>query len=97
MANFKAADFLALMERERITYTLIVPAMYNLCLLQPDFERYDLSAWRIGGFGGHRCPCRPSNALPNRCRAEADECLRRNRDHLARDPDAAAVHRRARG
>jgi long-chain acyl-CoA synthetase len=56
MANFKAADFLALMERERITYTLIVPAMYNLCLLQPDFERYDLSSWRIGGFGGAPMP-----------------------------------------
>jgi acyl-CoA synthetase (AMP-forming)/AMP-acid ligase II len=56
MANFKAANFLALMERERITYTLIVPAMYNLCLLQSDFERYDLSTWRIGGFGGAPMP-----------------------------------------
>jgi acyl-CoA synthetase (AMP-forming)/AMP-acid ligase II len=56
MANFKAADFLALMERERATYTVIVPAMYNLCLLQPDFARYDLSAWRIGGFGGAPMP-----------------------------------------
>ena len=56
MANFKAADFLALMQRERISYTLIVPAMYNLCLLQPDFARYDLSAWRIGGFGGAPMP-----------------------------------------
>ena len=56
MANFKAADFLALMERERISYTVIVPAMYNLCLLQPDFGRYDLSAWRIGGFGGAPMP-----------------------------------------
>jgi acyl-CoA synthetase (AMP-forming)/AMP-acid ligase II len=56
MATFKAGDFLALMERERITYTLIVPAMYNLCLLQPDVERYDLSHWRIGGFGGAPMP-----------------------------------------
>ena len=34
----------------------MVPAMYNLCLLQPDFDRYDLSSWRIGGFGGAPMP-----------------------------------------
>jgi long-chain acyl-CoA synthetase len=33
-----------------------VPAMYNLCLLQPDFDSYDLSSWRIGGFGGAPMP-----------------------------------------
>jgi long-chain acyl-CoA synthetase len=30
--------------------------MYNLCLLQADFDTYDLSAWRIGGFGGAPMP-----------------------------------------
>lgn len=49
---FKADHFLALAERERMTYTLMVPAMYNLCLVQSDCTRYDLSAWRIGAFGG---------------------------------------------
>ena len=34
----------------------MVPAMYNLCLLQPDFDSYDLSSWRIGGFGGAPMP-----------------------------------------
>jgi long-chain acyl-CoA synthetase len=34
----------------------MVPAMYNLCLLQPDFDSYDLSNWRIGGFGGAPMP-----------------------------------------
>jgi acyl-CoA synthetase (AMP-forming)/AMP-acid ligase II len=34
----------------------MVPAMYNLCLLQPDFDNYDLSGWRIGGFGGAPMP-----------------------------------------
>jgi acyl-CoA synthetase (AMP-forming)/AMP-acid ligase II len=53
---FKAADFIALAERERMTHTLIVPAMYNLCLLQPDFARRDLSAWRVGGYGGAPMP-----------------------------------------
>jgi long-chain acyl-CoA synthetase len=53
---FKAADFLALAARERMTHTVLVPAMYNLCLLQPDFDRHDLSAWRIGGYGGAPMP-----------------------------------------
>jgi acyl-CoA synthetase (AMP-forming)/AMP-acid ligase II len=52
MRTFKAADFLAIAERERMTQTLMVPAMYNLCLLEPGFEAADLSAWRLGGFGG---------------------------------------------
>jgi len=30
--------------------------MYNLCLLQPDFDSCDLSSWRIGGFGGAPMP-----------------------------------------
>jgi long-chain acyl-CoA synthetase len=33
-----------------------VPAMYNLCLLQADFDRHDLSSWRIGGYGGAPMP-----------------------------------------
>jgi acyl-CoA synthetase (AMP-forming)/AMP-acid ligase II len=54
--EFKAADYLKLAARERVTYTVLVPAMYNLCLLQPDFDSYDLSSWRIGGFGGAPMP-----------------------------------------
>jgi long-chain acyl-CoA synthetase len=56
VAEFKAADYLKVAARERVTYTVMVPAMYNLCLLQADFESYDLSAWRIGGFGGAPMP-----------------------------------------
>jgi long-chain acyl-CoA synthetase len=52
MRTFKAADFLELAERERMTQTLLVPAMYNLCLMEPRFPRTDLSVWRLGGFGG---------------------------------------------
>jgi long-chain acyl-CoA synthetase len=53
---FKAADFLALAAKEKATYTLMVPAMYNLCLLQASFDDYDLSAWRIGAYGGSPMP-----------------------------------------
>jgi long-chain acyl-CoA synthetase len=56
LPDFKAAAFLALAEAERMTHTIIVPAMYNLCLMSPDFGSRDLSAWRIGGFGGAPMP-----------------------------------------
>jgi long-chain acyl-CoA synthetase len=56
MPTFRAADFLALAAAERMTYTMMVPAMYNLCLLQPDFAEFDLSAWRIGSYGGAPMP-----------------------------------------
>ncbi len=56
MPEFKAAEYLKLAARERVTYTVMVPAMYNLCLLQPDFDSTDLSSWRIGGFGGAPMP-----------------------------------------
>ena len=56
MPEFKAAAYLKVAARERVTYTVMVPAMYNLCLLQPDFDSYDLSSWRIGGFGGAPMP-----------------------------------------
>lgn len=56
LRQFKAADCLKLIERERVTHTLIVPAMYNLFLLDPEFDSYDLSSWRIGGYGGAPMP-----------------------------------------
>jgi acyl-CoA synthetase (AMP-forming)/AMP-acid ligase II len=52
LSAFKAGDYLRLAERERITHTVLVPAMYQLCLLQEDVSRFDLAAWRVGGFGG---------------------------------------------
>ena len=56
MPYFKARLFLELVERERATATLMVPAMYNLCLLDPDFDRFDLSSWKVGAFGGAPMP-----------------------------------------
>ena len=55
-AEFRAEDFIASAARERMTYTLMVPAMYSLCLLRGGMEAHDLSAWRIGGFGGAPMP-----------------------------------------
>lgn len=53
---FKAADFLRFAARERMGFTVMVPAMYNLCLLQDDFAAHDLSAWHVGGYGGAPMP-----------------------------------------
>ncbi|HEX6721810.1 MAG TPA: AMP-binding protein, partial [Burkholderiaceae bacterium] len=61
--EFRAESFVALMAAERVTHTLMVPAMYNLCLLQPRFAQADLSAWRIGGYGGAPMPVSTIDAL----------------------------------
>ncbi len=63
MPAFKADAFVALAARERITVSILVPAMYNLCLLQPRFREFDLSAWRVGGFGGAPMPTATIAAL----------------------------------
>jgi long-chain acyl-CoA synthetase len=56
MRAFKARDFLVLAAAERLSYTLMVPAQYALCLMQPELAAYDLAAWRIGAFGGAPMP-----------------------------------------
>lgn len=54
--HFKAAEFLPLAAAERMSFTIMVPAMYKLCLLQEDFARHDLSAWQVGAYGGAPMP-----------------------------------------
>jgi O-succinylbenzoic acid--CoA ligase len=56
MPAFNARTFLAFAARERMTYTVLVPAMYKLCLLQESLAEHDLSAWRVGGYGGAPMP-----------------------------------------
>jgi long-chain acyl-CoA synthetase len=64
--DFKAREFLALAQQERMSFTIMVPAMYKLCLLQEGFADYDLSAWRVGGFGGAPMPPATIDALAAR-------------------------------
>ncbi len=66
MPVFKAAEFVRMVEAERISHTLMVPAMYNLCLLSGELERHDLSCWRIGGYGGAPMPVATIDALAAR-------------------------------
>jgi long-chain acyl-CoA synthetase len=56
MRTFGRRAFLELAARERITHALMVPAMYGLCLLEPDLASFDLSAWRLGVFGSAPMP-----------------------------------------
>ena len=69
MPAFKARTFMEIAAGERMTHALLVPAMYNLCLLDPGVAQFDLSAWRIGGFGGAPMPqatiARIAAAWPN--------------------------------
>ena len=67
--DFKAEEFVNLAEAEMMTHTVLVPAMYNLILRRTDLDEYDLSHWRIGGFGGAPMPAptieRISDILPS--------------------------------
>jgi acyl-CoA synthetase (AMP-forming)/AMP-acid ligase II len=56
MREFKARDFLQVAEKEQITHALLVPAMYGLCRLVPDFDSFDLSRWRLGVYGSAPMP-----------------------------------------
>lgn len=50
--GFKARRLLELAQAERMTFAIMVPAMYKLCLMEPDFASFDLSSWRVGAYGG---------------------------------------------
>ncbi len=67
LREFKAGAFLQLAARERMSYTLMVPAMYALCLREPGFGSLDLSAWRLGGFGGAPMPVNTIEQLGQHC------------------------------
>src|SRR4029077_14821983 len=66
MPVFKANEFIDLAARHQMTYTLIVPAMFNLCLLAPNFETADLSHWRVSGYGGGVQPQGPLRGMPKK-------------------------------
>jgi long-chain acyl-CoA synthetase len=67
LREFKAANCLAIIERERVSYTLMVPAMYALCLLEPTLAVTNLSGWRLAGFGGAPMPPATIEALRHHC------------------------------
>lgn len=56
LGEFKRRRALELASKECITHALMVPAMYGLCLLEPDLASFDLSSWRIAAYGGAPMP-----------------------------------------
>ena len=69
MRDFDAERVLATVERERITYSVLVPAMIQLCAQHPKLPTYDLATWRYGIYGGAIMPppviARLAGALPH--------------------------------
>ncbi|MCM2288196.1 MAG: acyl--CoA ligase [Sulfuritalea sp.] len=47
MAKFDAAKYLTLAERHRATHTMLVPVQYQRLMAHPDFDRHDLSSFRM--------------------------------------------------
>ena len=66
LPEFKAAAFLQIVESEHVTHTLMVPAMYTLCLMNPAFDSAKLGSWRLGGYGGAPMPVSAIDALAER-------------------------------
>ncbi|HEV2550312.1 MAG TPA: class I adenylate-forming enzyme family protein [Stellaceae bacterium] len=54
--EYKTDLFLELASRARITFSILVPAIYTLAANHADLDRYELSAWRVGCFGGAPMP-----------------------------------------
>jgi len=47
MKKFDAQGFLALAEKHRVTHAMLVPVQYRRIMALPEFERFDLSAFRM--------------------------------------------------
>jgi len=47
MKKFDARGFLELSERHRATHTMLVPVQYRRIMALPDFDRFDLSSYRM--------------------------------------------------
>lgn len=56
LREFRCAEVLDTLQSRRITATVMVPAMYNLIVREPGLAQRDLSAWRVGHFGGAAMP-----------------------------------------
>ena len=52
MARFDAGNYLALAERHRVTHSMVVPVQFQRVMAHPDFDRFDLSAFRMKSCGG---------------------------------------------
>ena len=51
MAKFDAGKYLALAEKYRVTHSMMVPVQFQRIMARPDFDNYDLSAFRMKSCG----------------------------------------------
>ena len=56
MAKFDAAGYLALAEKHRVTHSMMVPVQFQRIMARPDFDRYDLSSFRMKSCGSAPFP-----------------------------------------
>lgn len=56
MREFDPQQVLATIQRERINYSVLVPAMIQLCVMQTDLSSYDLTSWKYCIYGGAIMP-----------------------------------------
>ena len=56
MDEFNAHEAIRLMSGEKITHSVMVPAMYALMLMRPELGTADLSSLKLGLFGGAPMP-----------------------------------------
>jgi acyl-CoA synthetase (AMP-forming)/AMP-acid ligase II len=66
MPRFEVVSFLEIAQRERITHAMLVPVQYQRILAHPDFDKYDLGAFKA----------KLSTSAPLRAQIKAD-CLER--------------------
>lgn len=52
LSKFDAQHFLETSERERATHAMLVPVQYQRVMASPDFDRFDLSAYRFKSSTG---------------------------------------------
>jgi acyl-CoA synthetase (AMP-forming)/AMP-acid ligase II len=68
LREFDPVRVMETIQRERIAYSVMVPAMIQLCAQHPDVSNYDLGSWRYCIYGGAIMPpaviSRLATALP---------------------------------
>jgi fatty-acyl-CoA synthase len=73
--NFTPAAFLQTIEKEKVTFAFLVPAMWRLVLDHPDLKKYDVSSLRTAAYGADITPNslkeRILEAFPNAALHEA--------------------------
>jgi len=66
MPKFDVVRFLEIAQQERVTHAMLVPVQYQRLLAHPDFDRYDLGAFK----------CKLSTSAPLRAPIKADAVKR---------------------